>query len=327
MAGMFWRIGTVLGFFLYSPSSSFAYRRFHFASERRSLGFAPGMAKRKKTRVSDDADGEHHGNQEDLSQSPKKEKSLYEILGVERTASQQEIKKAYYKLALRLHPDKNPGDEEAKEKFQQLQKVISILGDEEKRALYDQTGCIDDADLAGEVAQNLHDYFRTMYKKVTEADIEEFEANYRGSDSEKNDLKDLFQKYKGKMNRLFCSMLCSDPKLDSHRFKDILDEAIAAGELKTTKAYQKWAKQIAETEPPTDPLKRRKKSNKESESELLAVISQRRSQRKEQFDSMFSSLMAKYNGGASHPEPTEEEFEAARKKVESRKQSKKTKHK
>ncbi|RVW46985.1 Chaperone protein dnaJ 6 [Vitis vinifera] len=156
------------------------------------------------------------------------------VLGVEKTASQQEIKKAYYKLALRLHPDKNPGDEEAKEKFQQLQKVISILGDEEKRALYDQTGCVDDADLAGEVVQNLHEFFRTMYKKVTEADIEEFEANYRGSDSEKNDLIDLYKKCKGNMNRLFCSMLCSDPKLDSHRFKDILDEAIAAGKGSTS---------------------------------------------------------------------------------------------
>ncbi|KAK4267239.1 hypothetical protein QN277_024045 [Acacia crassicarpa] len=151
-----------------------------------------------------------------------------EVLGVERTTSQQEIKKAYYKLALRLHPDKNPGDEEAKEKFQQLQKVISILGDEEKRALYDQTGCVDDADLAGEVVQNLHEYFRAVYKKVTEADIEEFEANYRGSDYERNDLIDLYKKYKGNMNRLFCSMLCLDPKLDSHRFKDILDELIAA---------------------------------------------------------------------------------------------------
>ncbi|GLT72129.1 hypothetical protein SLA2020_440860 [Shorea laevis] len=157
--------------------------------------------------------------------------ALIKVLGVERTASQQEIKKAYHKLALRLHPDKNPGDEEAKEKFQQLQKVISILGDEEKRAVYDQTGCVDDADLAGEVVQNLHEYFRAVYKKVTEADIEEFEANYRGSDSEKKDLIDLYKKYKGNMNRLFCSMLCSDPKLDSHRFKDILDEAIAAGSL------------------------------------------------------------------------------------------------
>ncbi|KAK9178393.1 hypothetical protein WN943_027583 [Citrus x changshan-huyou] len=247
-----------------------------------------------------------------------------QVLGVERTASQQEIKKAYYKLALRLHPDKNPGDEEAKEKFQQLQKVISILGDEEKRALYDQTGCVDDADLAGDVVQNLKEFFGAMYKKVTEADIEEFEANYRGSDSEKKDLIDLYKKYKGNMNRLFCSMLCSDQKLDSHRFKDILDETIAAGELKATKAYQKWAKKVSETKPPTSPLKRKAKSNKQSESDLYAVISERRSDRKDRFDSMFSSLVSKYGGAAAGSEPTDEEFEAAQKKIENRRASKKS---
>ncbi|KAL5670443.1 hypothetical protein ACJX0J_022664, partial [Zea mays] len=179
------------------------------------------------------------------------------ILGVEKTASQQEIKKAYHKLALRLHPDKNPGDEEAKEKFQQLQKVISILGDVEKRALYDETGITDDDALVGEAANNLQEYFRTMYKKVTEADIEEFEAKYRGSDSEKTDLKELYTKYKGNMNRLFCAMICSEPKLDSHRFKDIIDEAIGEGELKSTKVYEKWAKKISGMEPPTNPLERR----------------------------------------------------------------------
>ncbi|AES81403.1 putative DnaJ domain-containing protein [Medicago truncatula] len=270
------------------------------------------MAPNKKSRVSDD---------EEIEDQP--QKSLYQVLGLEKTASQQEIKKAYYKLALRLHPDKNPGDEEAKEKFQQLQKVISILGDEEKRALYDQTGCIDDDDLAGDV-QNLHAFFKTMYKKVTEADIEEFEANYRGSDSEKNDLIELYKKYKGNMKRLFCSMLCSDAKLDSHRFKDILDEAIAAGELKATKAYQKWAKEVSETKPPTSPLKRKAKSNKQSETDLCAIISQRRNERKGQFDSMFASLVSKY-GGSDMPEPSEEEFEAAQKKLEKGRSSKKSK--
>lgn len=286
------------------------------------------MGKKKKSRVPVEEEEEEEEEQfETPSQSSHNPNSLYEVLGVERTASQQEIKKAYYKLALRLHPDKNPGDEEAKEKFQQLQKVMSILGDEEKRAVYDQTGCIDDADLAGEVVQNLHEFFRTMYKKVTEADIQEFEANYRGSESEKKDLIDLFKKFKGNMNRLFCSMLCSDPKLDSHRFKDIVDEAIAAGELKTTKAYDKWARKISETKPPTSPLRKRVKSNKESETDLYAVISQRRSERKEQFDSMFSSLVSKYGGRGDASEPTEEEFEAAQKKLESRKSSKKSKRK
>ncbi|PWA76110.1 chaperone protein dnaJ 6 [Artemisia annua] len=286
------------------------------------------MGKRNKTsskvREEEDIESEEEqqqtNNHDVAGQSSSNDKSLYEILGVERTATQQEIKKAYHKLALRLHPDKNPDDEDAKEKFQQLQKVISILGDEEKRALYDQTGCVDDAELAGDMAQNLKDYFRSMYKKVTEADIEEFEANYRGSDSEKNDLIDLYKKYKGHMNRLFCSMLCSDEKLDSHRFKDILDEAISAGELKSTKAYQKWAKKVSEIKPPTNPLRRREKSRKESD-DLYAIISQRQSERKGRVDAMFSNLVSKY-GGQSSSEPTEEEFEAAREKLNKRKASK-----
>ncbi|XP_015579382.1 chaperone protein dnaJ 6 [Ricinus communis] len=295
------------------------------------------MGKKKKSRVSREEEEEEQVEEvefeqqeeanENLNQSSTNDsKSLYEVLGVEQTASQQEIKKAYYKLALRLHPDKNPGDEDAKEKFQQLQKVISILGDEEKRAVYDQTGSVNDADLAGDVVENLRDFFRAMYKKVTEADIEEFEANYRGSDSEKKDLIDLYKKCKGNMNRLFCSMLCSDPKLDSHRFKDILDEAVSAGDLKETKAYQKWAKKVSETKPPTSPLKRKAKSNKQSEADLLAIISQRRSERKDRFDSMFSSLVSKY-GGSAAPEPSEEEFEAIQRKIESRKASKKSKRK
>ncbi|KAJ6845206.1 chaperone protein dnaJ 6-like [Iris pallida] len=288
------------------------------------------MGRKRKARVSEEEHQEEEEQQQQeiggSSSSETKEKSLYEILGVERTASKQEIKKAYYKLALRLHPDKNPGDEEAKEKFQLLQKVISILGDEEKRALYDQTGCVDDEGLVGEAAENLQEFFRTMYKKVTEADIEEFEANYRGSDSEKKDLKGLYTKFKGNMDRLFCSMLCSEPKLDSHRFKDIIDEAIAEGELKATKAYQKWAKRVSETKPPTVPQVRRGKSKKQPETDLVAAIAQRRNQRKEQFDSILSSVMAKCDSKAS-PEPTEEEFERARERLEGRKkQAKRKKH-
>ncbi|CAL9025844.1 unnamed protein product [Prunus brigantina] len=291
------------------------------------------MGKKKRARVSEqkqarevEEEEEQQQSDEDHNPTSTNEKTLYEVLGVDRSASQQEIKKAYYKLALRLHPDKNPGDEEAKEKFQQLQKVISILGDEEKRALYDQTGCIDDDDLAGDVVQNLREYFRVIYKKVTEADIEEFEANYRGSDSEKKDLIDLYSKYKGNMNRLFCSMLCSDPKLDSHRFKDILDEAIAAGELKSTKAYTKWAKKVSEAKPPTSPLRRKDKPKKQSE-DLYAIISQRRNERKNQFDSMFSSLISKYGGSSAASEPSEEEFEATQKKLERKMSSRKSKHK
>ncbi|AQK69640.1 Chaperone protein dnaJ 6 [Zea mays] len=158
-----------------------------------------------------------------------------------------------------------------------------------------------------------------MYKKVTEADIEEFEAKYRGSDSEKTDLKELYTKYKGNMNRLFCTMICSEPKLDSHRFKDIIDGAIAEGELKSTKAYEKWSKKISEMEPPTNPLERRAKSRKKSEeNDLILAISQRRAERKNQFNSILSNIMSKCDSKASSSEPTEEEFELARQRLESK---------
>lgn len=61
----------------------------------------------------------------------------YNILEVERTASDAEIKKAYRKLAHKYHPDKNPGDRSAEEKFKQVAEAYAILGDQKKRAEYD----------------------------------------------------------------------------------------------------------------------------------------------------------------------------------------------
>ena len=65
---------------------------------------------------------------------------LYETLGVARDASQDDIKKAHRKLALKFHPDKNPDDNVAKEKFKRVQEAYDVLSDEEKRAAYDRYG-------------------------------------------------------------------------------------------------------------------------------------------------------------------------------------------
>jgi DnaJ-class molecular chaperone len=64
----------------------------------------------------------------------------YKILGVSRTASAEEIQKAYRKLAAKCHPDMNPDDKQAKNRFQELQKAYEIIGDPEKRKMYDQFG-------------------------------------------------------------------------------------------------------------------------------------------------------------------------------------------
>lgn len=65
---------------------------------------------------------------------------LYEILGVQRDASKDDIKKAHRRLALKYHPDKNPDDDVAKGKFKRIQEAYDVLSDEEKRAAYDRYG-------------------------------------------------------------------------------------------------------------------------------------------------------------------------------------------
>ena len=68
------------------------------------------------------------------------ELDYYEVLGVSRTASPEDIKKAYRKLAMQFHPDRNPGDKEAEEKFKQSTEAYEVLSDSSKRQIYDTYG-------------------------------------------------------------------------------------------------------------------------------------------------------------------------------------------
>src|SRR5687767_4811776 len=67
-------------------------------------------------------------------------RDYYEVLGLSRGANEAEIKTAYRKLAVRFHPDKNPGDAEAEEKFKEAAEAYSVLSDAEQRARYDRFG-------------------------------------------------------------------------------------------------------------------------------------------------------------------------------------------
>jgi DnaJ family protein C protein 9 len=267
-----------------------------------------------------------------------KSKSIYDVLGVEIGATQAEIRKAYHRMALKLHPDKQAsrGEEavaEAKSQFQTLQKIFSILSDPEKRKVYDETGSMEDSeDLCGEKFDQLYKYYRTVFRKVTQDDISAFEESYRGSAEEEKDLVSFFGRFEGDMARVFAWLCCSRPKVDSHRFMQVLDEKVRSEEVKAYSKYKKWAKKVASKPAPKDPLApkpkaiKKKKNVKKKKSEgaggMNSLILQIQSKQKGRMDDLFANLEEKYGKNAkggkrkakrsSGGELTEEEFQKAR---------------
>lgn len=67
-------------------------------------------------------------------------RDYYEVLGIQKGADASTIKKAYRKMAKKYHPDANPGDKEAEEKFKEVNEAYEVLSDDQKRAAYDQYG-------------------------------------------------------------------------------------------------------------------------------------------------------------------------------------------
>src|SRR5579875_32839 len=75
---------------------------------------------------------------------PTQHKDYYATLGVKKTATAEEIRKAFRKLARKYHPDVNPGDKKAEEKFKEISEANDILSDDKKRKIYDQFGFYSD---------------------------------------------------------------------------------------------------------------------------------------------------------------------------------------
>ena len=82
----------------------------------------------------------NRNERDDVSRLSRSGNSLYELLDIPKTSTNEEIKKKYRRLALKYHPDKNPDNVEAEEMFKKINHANSILSDEKKRPLYDEYG-------------------------------------------------------------------------------------------------------------------------------------------------------------------------------------------
>jgi len=170
--------------------------------------------------------------------------SLYSILQVEKTATSEQLKRAYYKAALRFHPDKQVGASaeaalEATKKFQALGFIHSLLSDASRRAQYDRSGRLGDVDDEGtdDVAAGAwYDYWRDFFAPVTEEAVIAFEKSYRGSEEERADVLRSFETHKGDLDGVMSDIMCSTEE-DASRFVKIIQKAIRADEVKAHKRF------------------------------------------------------------------------------------------
>ncbi|XP_035787650.1 J domain-containing protein CG6693-like [Anopheles albimanus] len=239
-------------------------------------------------------------------------KDLYELFSIDKKASEQEIKKAYYRLSLKTHPDRVPEDDKqtATERFKVLSKLYGVLTDKDKRALYDERGIVDDEDENEADTWKLR--WQNLFKPLTDEDIDNFMKSYVGSELERTDIKKAYLNGRGcinYMNQTVPFMSCEDEP----RVAKIVQELIDAGEvpaydafLKEPKAkrdrrHKKYAREAKEAS--------EVKRQRDEESELASLRKQlavRKQERKGTFESMIASLEARY--GSANGDDEEEEF-------------------
>jgi DnaJ homolog subfamily C member 9 len=258
----------------------------------------------------------------------------YATLDLPKTATAEEVRRSYRKLALKLHPDKAAAEdqEKAHKAFQDLAFAYAILSDERRRKRYDTTGStlesldIEDDDF------NWSDFFRTQYSQLVTAEkIDELRKAYKGSEEERSDLLAAYTNARGNMDKIFEQVILSNPLEDEARFREIIEAALSNNEIQAMREYKletekskqrrmnRARREAEEAEKAKEELntkKARKKAGKEADLADLALMIQNKNKQKS--DNFLDGLLDKYGGGAKRggkgsriapsDEPSEEAF-------------------
>lgn len=222
------------------------------------------------------------------------------------------VKKAYHKISLQVHPDrvKNDEKEEATEKFKVLGRIHSILADKEKRKTYDQFGHIEDEDSDENAMKDWAAYWRMLFKEITIQDINDYEKNYKNSETEYRDLKKAYIGSKGNMDYILENVPFTSCE-DEPRLHEIVKKMLDAGEVeeyhqffneresKKQRRRKKWEKEAEEAKRLDEALKLEKEDTFEGhpgndENDLAVMIRKKQEERAGSMNNFFDMLADKY---------------------------------
>ena len=261
---------------------------------------------------------EEEDEKEDLTLQNKEGQDLYTLLGIQKSATNTEIRKAYRRLVFLCHPDKNKTDPDASSKFSNITRAYKILSNPDSRKIYDETGEYDE-DNQGEI--NITETLTYFRKIFSPKDIENFEKEYVGSKEEEEDLINYYNENGGDMTKIL-EWIPFSKNDDVERYIKIYEKLFKNKTLKKNKKFEDTKNKVKLIKEDTEEA--------EEAAETLDKLTQQimGKKRKRNYNEYLDNLKNKYaKDEDDNGEIDEEEFQkisrSINKKAQGRKKNKK----
>ena len=270
-----------------------------------------GVSSKEKPKKEKKQKLEEKDENEDISseENPQSE-NLYSLLGLQKTASNSEIRKAYKRLVFLCHPDKNKSDPNASTKFSNISRAYKILSNPASRKLYDETGEYDEENEGEIKITETLNYFRKIYSPK---DIESFEKKYVNSKDEEEDLINFYNENGGDIKKIL-EWIPFSKNEDVQRYIKIYEKLFKNKTLKKNKKYE-------DSKDKVNLLKEDEKETKEASETLDKLTKQIMGKKtKRNYDEYLDKLKNKYaKEDEDEGEIDEEEFQKIKKTMEKKK--------
>ena len=279
---------------------------------KKSTSKNPKMRRKNKSNNKNDEDNK----EEDITlENNYENQDLYSLLGLQRNATSIEIRKAYRRLVLLCHPDKNKKDPETSSKFINISRAYKILSNEQSRRYYDETGQYEEGNEGQIDITDTLNFFRKIYSTK---DIDTYQDHYINSKEEELDLITFYNENNGDVTNILECIPCSKNE-DIKRFIKIYENLFKKKILKKNKNFE-------ETKNKIKLLKEDIKEKKEAEEKLDKLTKQIiLNKQKRNFNDYLEGLANKYGKKNDFEkdedihEITEEEFQKVYKRLHNKK--------